>query len=137
MGLTVLGLSFLLYKIRFIFCLFRQDRSGSVSVGEFLSVPELKENPLVKRVVDVFDDDLSGEVDFKGKDPARNPIPVVQYIATILVSFYLGDCLTRLTAYYRLVFYLVNHKNWVVSNGLKTCKIWRVLANILVSFLVS
>jgi serine/threonine-protein phosphatase 2B regulatory subunit len=38
-----------------------------VSVGEFLSVPELKENPLVKRVVDVFDDDLSGEVDFKGK----------------------------------------------------------------------
>jgi len=30
-----------------------------------LSVPELKENPLVKRVVDVFDDDLSGEVDFK------------------------------------------------------------------------
>lgn len=41
------------------------DRSGSVSVGEFLSVPELKENPLVKRVVDVFDDDLSGEVDFK------------------------------------------------------------------------
>ena len=44
-----------------------QDRSGSVSVGEFLSVPELKENPLVKRVVDVFDDDLSGEVDFKGK----------------------------------------------------------------------
>ena len=38
-----------------------------MSVGEFLSVPELKENPLVKRVVDVFDDDLSGEVDFKGK----------------------------------------------------------------------
>ena len=30
-------------------------------------MPELKENPLVKRVVDVFDDDLSGEVDFKGK----------------------------------------------------------------------
>ena len=43
------------------------DHSGSISVGEFLSVPELKENPLVKRVVDVFDSDLSGEVDFKGK----------------------------------------------------------------------
>lgn len=41
------------------------DRSGSISVGEFLSVPELKENPLVKRVVDVFDSDLSGELDFK------------------------------------------------------------------------
>merc|ERR1712018_714057 len=38
---------------------------GSISVGEFLSVPELKENPLVKRVVDIFDADLSGEVDFK------------------------------------------------------------------------
>uniref|UniRef100_A0A0K2UG31 EF-hand domain-containing protein n=1 Tax=Lepeophtheirus salmonis TaxID=72036 RepID=A0A0K2UG31_LEPSM len=41
------------------------DRSGSISVGEFLSVPELKENPLVKRVVAVMDSDLSGEVDFK------------------------------------------------------------------------
>ena len=42
------------------------DHSGTISVGEFLSVPELKENPLVKRVVDIFDEDLSGEVDFKG-----------------------------------------------------------------------
>jgi serine/threonine-protein phosphatase 2B regulatory subunit len=42
------------------------DRSGSISVGEFVSVPELKENPLIKRVVDIFDADLSGEVDFKG-----------------------------------------------------------------------
>lgn len=41
------------------------DRSGSISVKEFLSVPELKENPLLQRVVDVFDSDLSGEVDFK------------------------------------------------------------------------
>jgi len=50
-----------------IFVFYLKDRSGSVSVGEFLSVPELKENPLVKRVVDVLDDDMSGEVDFKGK----------------------------------------------------------------------
>ena len=50
------------------------DHSGSISVGEFLSIPELKENPLVKRVVDIFDEDLSGEVDFKGDDsePNRN-----------------------------------------------------------------
>lgn len=41
------------------------DRSGSISVKEFLSVPELQENPLVQRVVDVFDMDASGEVDFK------------------------------------------------------------------------
>lgn len=43
------------------------DKSGSISVGEFLSVPEIKENPLVKRVVDVFDSDMSGDVDFKGE----------------------------------------------------------------------
>ena len=43
------------------------DRSGSISIGEFVSVPELKDNPLVKRVVDIFDSDLNGEVDFKGK----------------------------------------------------------------------
>ena len=42
------------------------DHSGTISVGEFLSVPELKENPLVQRVVGVLDSDLSGEVDFKG-----------------------------------------------------------------------
>ena len=39
------------------------DRSGSISIGEFVSDPELKENPLVKRVVDIFDSDLNGEVD--------------------------------------------------------------------------
>ena len=44
------------------------DRSGTISVGEFVSVPELKENPLIKRVVDIFDADLSGEIDFKGKE---------------------------------------------------------------------
>ena len=43
------------------------DRSGTISMREFVSVPELKENPLVKRVVEIFDSDLSGEVDFKGK----------------------------------------------------------------------
>ncbi len=43
------------------------DRSGTISVGELLSIPELKENPLVNRVVNMFDEDLSGEVVFKGK----------------------------------------------------------------------
>ena len=31
------------------------DASGSISIAEFISIPELKENPLVKRVVEVFD----------------------------------------------------------------------------------
>lgn len=41
------------------------DRSGSLSVEEFLSLPELHQNPLVQRVIDVFDIDGNGEVDFK------------------------------------------------------------------------
>ena len=63
------------------------DRSGTISIGEFVSVPELKENPLVKRVVDIFDSDLNGEVDFKGKTIERASILFfhVPYIITYLV----------------------------------------------------
>ena len=32
---------------------------------EFTSLPELEKNPLVKRVIDTFDTDGNGEVDFK------------------------------------------------------------------------
>nr|ALS04147.1 calcineurin subunit B isoform 1 [Acartia pacifica] len=41
------------------------DHSGSISTNELLSLPELKDNPLVKRVVAIFDRDNSGEIDFK------------------------------------------------------------------------
>jgi len=40
------------------------DHSGTISAGEFLSLPELKENPLVKRVVAIFDQDNNGEINF-------------------------------------------------------------------------
>jgi len=40
------------------------DKSGSLSVAEFLAIPELEHNPLVRRVVATFDADKSGEVDF-------------------------------------------------------------------------
>merc|ERR1711936_453074 len=40
------------------------DGSGSLSIEEFMSLPELQQNPLVRRVIDIFDDD-NGEVDFK------------------------------------------------------------------------
>jgi len=43
------------------------DQSGSLSVEEFMSLPELHQNPLVQRVIDIFDTDGNGEVDFKGK----------------------------------------------------------------------
>ncbi|XP_004600330.1 calcineurin subunit B type 2 [Sorex araneus] len=41
------------------------DSSGSLSVKEFMAMPELKNNPLVKRVIDLFDVDGNGEVDFQ------------------------------------------------------------------------
>merc|ERR1711991_404363 len=41
------------------------DSSGSLTVDEFMSLPELQQNPLVTRVIDIFDTDRNGEVDFK------------------------------------------------------------------------
>ncbi|XP_006145623.1 calcineurin subunit B type 2 [Tupaia chinensis] len=41
------------------------DKSGSLSSEEFMSLPGLQQNPLVQRVIDIFDVDGNGEVDFK------------------------------------------------------------------------
>lgn len=41
------------------------DNSGALSTEEFMSLPELQQNPLVQRVIDIFDADGNGEVDFK------------------------------------------------------------------------
>lgn len=40
------------------------DKSGALSITEFLAIPELEHNPLVQRVVATFDSDKSGEVSF-------------------------------------------------------------------------
>ncbi len=42
------------------------DGNGALSVDEFMSLPELQQNPLVQRVIEIFDTDGNGEVDFKG-----------------------------------------------------------------------
>lgn len=52
------------------------DNSGSLSVEEFMSLPELQQNPLVQRVIDIFDTDGNGEVDFKGM---CGELPVLDY----------------------------------------------------------
>jgi len=41
------------------------DKNGFISVDEFMSLPELQQNPLVRRVIDLFDTDRNGEIDFK------------------------------------------------------------------------
>ncbi len=43
------------------------DCSGALSIDEFMSIPDLQQNPLVQRVIDIFDADGNGEVDFRGK----------------------------------------------------------------------
>lgn len=47
------------------------DNSGALSIDEFMSLPELQQNPLVQRVIDIFDADGNGEVDFKGEQSLK------------------------------------------------------------------
>ena len=42
------------------------NKNGSLSMDEFMSIPELQQNPLVKRVIDILDTDRNGEIDFQG-----------------------------------------------------------------------
>eukprot|EP00741_Cyanophora_paradoxa_P009416 tig00000144_g9120.t1 len=42
-----------------------KDNSGDISVDEFLSIPELASNPLVLRVISIFDTDHDNTVNFK------------------------------------------------------------------------
>jgi serine/threonine-protein phosphatase 2B regulatory subunit len=41
-----------------------EDKSGALSAKEFMQIPELTSNPLVERVIDIFDSDGNGEVEF-------------------------------------------------------------------------
>lgn len=66
------------------------DNSGSLSVEEFMSLPELQQNPLVQRVIDIFDTDGNGEVDFKGEKSSFLLICIGlrrSYIYTFLKNF--------------------------------------------------
>lgn len=41
------------------------DKSGGISLDEIMALPELKSNPLVKRVYNIMDKDSNGNVDLK------------------------------------------------------------------------
>ncbi|PVU95086.1 hypothetical protein BB561_002063 [Smittium simulii] len=41
-----------------------KDQSGAIDKEEFLSIPQLKSNPLAQRLIDVFDRNGSGQVKF-------------------------------------------------------------------------
>lgn len=42
-----------------------KDNSGTIERDEFLSIPAISSNPLASRLIDIFDDDGNGTVDFK------------------------------------------------------------------------
>ena len=44
-----------------------RDKSGSISIEEFMALPEIKKNPMASRVISIFDVDKNGQVDFKGQ----------------------------------------------------------------------
>ena len=42
-----------------------KNNSGTIDKDEFLSIPGISSNPLAHRVIDIFDEDGGGDVDFK------------------------------------------------------------------------
>jgi len=47
------------------FRLLDKDRNGGIDEQEFMSIPGLSENPLVRRVIQIIDTDKSSSVDFQ------------------------------------------------------------------------
>lgn len=41
-----------------------KDNSGSIDKDEFLSIPQIANNPLASRMIAIFDEDGGGDVDF-------------------------------------------------------------------------
>ena len=52
-----------------------------------MSLPELQQNPLVQRVIDIFDADGNGEVDFK---------EFIQGVSQFSVKVYINICKTSI-----------------------------------------
>ncbi|KAI3641713.1 hypothetical protein MIR68_000281 [Amoeboaphelidium protococcarum] len=42
-----------------------KNNSGTIDKDEFLSIPGINSNPIAQRVIDIFDEDGGGDVDFK------------------------------------------------------------------------
>lgn len=78
------------------------DNSGALSVEEFMSIAELQQNPLVQRVIDIFDADGNGEVDFK---------EFIQGVSQFSVK---GDKLSKLRFAFRI--YDMDNDEYI-SNG--------------------
>lgn len=49
-----------------------KDNSGTLTADEFLSVPELACNPLLERVISIFDTNKDDEIEFRGEKRERD-----------------------------------------------------------------
>jgi len=78
------------------------DNNGALSVDEFMSLPELQQNPLVQRVIEIFDQDGNGEVDFR------------EFIEGVSQFSVKGDKLQKLRFAFKI--YDVD-KDGLISNG--------------------
>ena len=95
------------------------DNSGSLSVEEFMSLPELQQNPLVQRVIDIFDEDGNGEVDFKEfiqgvsqfsvKGDKSSKLRFAFRSVAIRINHFYLPCYPRLRSHGRSVTILINH----------------------------
>ena len=52
-------------RLRKRFMKLDKDSSGTISKEEFLSIPGIGSNPLGSRMIEIFDKDNSGDIDFK------------------------------------------------------------------------
>lgn len=76
------------------------DNSGALSIDEFMSLPELQQNPLVQRVIDIFDADGNGEVDFKG-------------MHTLLICLIIVKAIIKCPIIYQMIVYIFQLKYFI------------------------
>lgn len=100
------------------------DNSGSLSVEEFMSLPELQQNPLVQRVIDIFDTDGNGEVDFKGE------LRIIAYGVFVLTSNTFHLMSSTIALYFLLaVMHHGNHMVALLTWLIFTMQHWDCLSN--------
>mmetsp|Transcript_38214 Transcript_38214/g.61883 ORF Transcript_38214/g.61883 Transcript_38214/m.61883 type:complete len:179 (+) Transcript_38214:270-806(+) len=82
------------------------DKSGSISEQEFLSVPELAQNPLVLRVINIIDADKNKSVDF------------MEFISALSIFSSKGDKEAKLQFAFKV--YDVNEDGYISNEELFT-----------------
>ncbi len=60
-------------------------------MAEFMSLPELQQNPLVERVLAIMDTDGNGEIDFQGAAPSTARSGLIIFSVLVLNRVYQGD----------------------------------------------